>query len=111
MFAYEWLPTVFLQALGAISITCLFAGRGNGPSGVLSQYNAVAGSVYNGVGLFGITLDWNNVQLGGTNFAQPYAANLCNNLGNIFFLWILTPLFYTSDMFGLNSKFRENGYQ
>ncbi|ORY45751.1 OPT superfamily oligopeptide transporter [Rhizoclosmatium globosum] len=111
MFAYEWLPTVFLQALGAISITCLFAGRGNGPSGVLSQYNAVAGSVYNGVGLFGITLDWNNVQLGGTNFAQPFSANLCNNLGNIFFLWILTPLFYTSDMFGLNSKFRENGYQ
>ncbi|KAJ3018338.1 UNVERIFIED_CONTAM: hypothetical protein HDU68_011215 [Siphonaria sp. JEL0065] len=111
MFAYEWLPTMVAPVLGAVSITCLFAGKGNGPSGVLSNYNAVAGSVFNGVGLFGLTFDWNNIYLGGTNFAQPYYANFCNNVGNIFFLWILTPLFYSNDVWGINSILHDPGYQ
>ncbi|KAJ3294780.1 hypothetical protein HDU79_010404 [Rhizoclosmatium sp. JEL0117] len=83
--------------------------RGSGPSGVLSRYNAIAGSALNGVGFLGLTFDWTNI--GGINFAQPFYANLCNTLGNILFLWIATPLMYNADTFGINEKLRLGGYQ
>ncbi|KAJ3076913.1 hypothetical protein HDU98_011009 [Podochytrium sp. JEL0797] len=102
MFLYEWIPEYFAQALQAVAVGCLIAGRGDGPSGKMSPFNAAYGSVTNGAGLFGLTFDW--TLIGSINFAQPLWANLCNTAGNIFFLWILVPLFYSHDVFGLNQK-------
>ncbi|KAJ3291095.1 hypothetical protein HDU79_002675 [Rhizoclosmatium sp. JEL0117] len=109
MFVYEWIPGLLAPMLQAVSLGCVFAGRGNGPSGVLSKFNTVAGSALNGVGFLGLTFDWTNI--GGINFAQPFYANAVNTLGNIVFLWIATPLMYNADTFGLNEKFKLPGYQ
>ncbi|KAJ3005608.1 UNVERIFIED_CONTAM: hypothetical protein HDU68_004539 [Siphonaria sp. JEL0065] len=67
MFAYEWIPEFFTPMLQAVSLGCVLAGRGNGPAGVMSQFNAIAGSMANGVGFLGLTFDWTNI--GGINFA------------------------------------------
>ncbi|KAJ3077816.1 hypothetical protein HDU99_000957 [Rhizoclosmatium hyalinum] len=104
MFVWEWIPQMFAPLLQAISIACLVAGKGNGPSGQLSKFNAIAGSVGNGVGLFGLTFTWTNIN--SINFVQPFYANCINNIGNIFFLWIMTPLFFAGDVFGINEKLR-----
>ncbi|KAJ3022876.1 UNVERIFIED_CONTAM: hypothetical protein HDU68_008900 [Siphonaria sp. JEL0065] len=104
MFAYEWIPEYFAPVLQAISISCLVAGRGSGPSGKLSPFNSLMGSSTAGLGLFGLTFDWTFI--GSINFAQPMWANLLNAAGNIVFLWILTPIFYNSDVFGINAKLR-----
>ncbi|KAJ3290053.1 hypothetical protein HDU79_003600, partial [Rhizoclosmatium sp. JEL0117] len=104
MFAYEWIPEYFAPVLQSVSIGCLIAGRGTGKSGVLSKFNFLSGSTTTGTGLFGLTFDWG--MIGSVNFSQPLWANATNTLGNIFFLWILTPLFYLNDVFGINAKLR-----
>ncbi|KAJ3027335.1 UNVERIFIED_CONTAM: hypothetical protein HDU68_003996 [Siphonaria sp. JEL0065] len=108
LFIYQWIPQMFAPALQAIAIACVFAGRGNGKPGVMTEFNAIAASVSNGSGLFGLTFDWTNI--GSLNFAQPLYANLMNAAGNIAFLWIATPLAYQLDMFGLNKIFRLDYY-
>ncbi|KAI9327897.1 OPT oligopeptide transporter protein-domain-containing protein [Obelidium mucronatum] len=108
LFVYQWIPQMFAPALQAIAIACVFSGRGSGKPGVMTEFNAIAASVTNGSGLFGLTFDWTNI--GSLNFAQPLYANLMNALGNITFLWIATPLLYSTDMFGLNKIFRLDYY-
>ncbi|KAJ3003443.1 UNVERIFIED_CONTAM: hypothetical protein HDU68_005695, partial [Siphonaria sp. JEL0065] len=108
LFVYQWIPQMFAPALQAIAIACVFAGRGSGKPGVMTEFNAIASSVTNGSGLFGLTFDWTNI--GSLNFAQPLYANLLNAAGNIAFLWIATPLLYSTDMFGLNKVFRLDYY-
>ncbi|KAI9334543.1 OPT oligopeptide transporter protein-domain-containing protein [Obelidium mucronatum] len=108
LFVYQWIPQMFAPALQAIAIACVFAGRGSGKPGVMTEFNAIAASVSNGSGLFGLTFDWTNI--GSLNFAQPLYANLMNAAGNIAFLWIATPLAYQLDMFGLNKIFRLDYY-
>ncbi|ORY45728.1 OPT superfamily oligopeptide transporter [Rhizoclosmatium globosum] len=58
MFVWTWIPQYFAQGLQAISLLCLIGGRGSGTGGKLTEFNAVAASAYNGIGVLGITLDW-----------------------------------------------------
>ncbi|ORY45741.1 OPT superfamily oligopeptide transporter [Rhizoclosmatium globosum] len=109
MFVYEWIPEFLAPALQAVSIGCLIAGKGNGPSGVLSNFNNIAGSVTQGAGFLGMTFDWNNI--GGIYFAQPFYANAIKTIGYIVFLWIVTPMMYAFDTLGNNADFHIGGYQ
>ncbi|KAJ3071049.1 hypothetical protein HDU98_005900 [Podochytrium sp. JEL0797] len=104
MFIYEWIPEYFAPSLQAVALGCLIAGKGSGPSGQLSPFNALMGSVTNGAGFLGLTFDW--AFIGSVNFSTPIWYNALNTAGNVFFLWILTPLFYTQDVFGINSQLR-----
>ncbi|KAJ3069020.1 hypothetical protein HDU98_007894 [Podochytrium sp. JEL0797] len=108
MFVYEWIPQFFAPTLQAISLACLISGRGSEVSGKLSPFNSLMGSTTSGLGLFGLTFDWGFI--GSINFAQPLWANLCNAAGNVFFLWIVTPIAYNADVFGINEKLRISPY-
>ncbi|ORY32760.1 OPT superfamily oligopeptide transporter, partial [Rhizoclosmatium globosum] len=100
MFIWTWIPQYFAQTLQAISLLCLIGGRGDGTGGKLTQFNVVAGSVYNGVGLLGITFDWNYV--GSYVFNNPFWALIVNFSGTILFQWVFVPLLYANDVWGLN---------
>ncbi|KAI8823274.1 OPT oligopeptide transporter protein-domain-containing protein [Chytriomyces cf. hyalinus JEL632] len=104
MFIYEWIPQFFAPALQAVSMGCLLAGKGAGSSGVLSGFNAVAGSAQTGVGLLGLTFDWTSI--GAISLVQPLWANVANSFGILMFIWVATPLLIASDTWGLNSLLR-----
>ncbi|KAI8607487.1 OPT oligopeptide transporter protein-domain-containing protein [Chytriomyces sp. MP71] len=106
MFVYTWIPEFLAPALQVVSLACVFSGRGNGPSGTLSSVNAVAGSATNGVGLMALTFDWN--QIGSTFLTSPFWAICVNILGSAFMLYVMTPLMYATDAFGLNSVMSED---
>ncbi|KAJ3015814.1 UNVERIFIED_CONTAM: hypothetical protein HDU68_012562 [Siphonaria sp. JEL0065] len=106
MFIYEWIPEYFAPGLQVISLACLFAGRGSGESGVLTNFNAVAGSAVNGVGVLGITFDWTYVS--SYVFTSPFWA-LCSSLGGtILFQYIIFPLLWVNDVWGNNKKITED---
>ncbi|KAJ3230648.1 hypothetical protein HDU81_004337 [Chytriomyces hyalinus] len=104
MFIYEWVPQFFAPALQAISLGCLLAGKGPQNSGVLSGFNAVAGSAQTGVGVLGLTFDWTSI--GAIYLVQPFWANVANSFGILMFTWVATPLLVATDMWGLNSMLR-----
>ncbi|KAJ3069899.1 hypothetical protein HDU98_007049 [Podochytrium sp. JEL0797] len=104
MFVYEWIPEYFAPGLQAVALGCLIAGKGSGQSGQLSPFNALLGSVTSGAGFLGITFDWPFILSG--NFTMPIWYNITNALGNLFFLWILTPVFYAENVFGVNKELR-----
>ncbi|ORY21846.1 OPT superfamily oligopeptide transporter [Rhizoclosmatium globosum] len=107
MFVYEWLPQYFAPTLQGISLLCLIAGKGSGDDGVLSPFNAVAGSIYNGVGVLGITFDW--TYFGSYVFTSPFWALMVNFGGTIILQWIVAPLLYQNDVWGLNQIISEDG--
>ncbi|KAI9340546.1 OPT oligopeptide transporter protein-domain-containing protein [Obelidium mucronatum] len=107
MFTYAWLPEYFAPGLQAVSIMCLIAGSGkSNPAGVMTKFNAIAGSTSNGVGLLGMAFDW--AYIGSTYLTSPFWASAVYLLGNIFFSWILTPIFYAQDIWGINAKISED---
>ncbi|KAI9315798.1 OPT oligopeptide transporter protein-domain-containing protein [Obelidium mucronatum] len=98
---------MFAPALQAIAIACVFAGRGSGKPGVMTEFNAIAASVSNGSGLFGLTFDWTNWI---PQLCTAFVRQLDECRRNIAFLWIATPLAYQLDMFGLTKIFRLDYY-
>ncbi|KAJ3028853.1 UNVERIFIED_CONTAM: hypothetical protein HDU68_000726, partial [Siphonaria sp. JEL0065] len=106
MFLYEWIPEYFAPGLQVISIACVVAGRGKGVSGVMSDFNAVAGSAYNGVGIFGLTFDW--TYIGSYVFTSPFWALCANFGGTILFQYIIFPLLWANDVWGLNREITED---
>ncbi|ORY45647.1 hypothetical protein BCR33DRAFT_784399 [Rhizoclosmatium globosum] len=73
---------------------------------VLTKFNTVAGSVYNGIGIMGITFDW--TYIGSYVFTSPFWALMVQLSGIVFFQWILAPLMYVNDVWGLNEKISED---
>ncbi|KAJ3251084.1 hypothetical protein HDU77_006143 [Chytriomyces hyalinus] len=106
MFIYTWIPEFLAPSLQVISFACLLAGRGKGVSGALSNFNAVAGSATNGVGLFALTFDWNLI--GSVVLTAPFWAICVNLFGSAFLLYIITPIMFSSDAFGLNRIMTED---
>ncbi|KAI9324515.1 OPT oligopeptide transporter protein-domain-containing protein [Obelidium mucronatum] len=106
MFAYMWIPQYFAPVLQAISFACLIAGRGNGKSGVLTKFNAVAGSAVNGMGVFGLTFDW--TFLGSYVFTSPFWAMIMFLGGTAFFQYLITPLLWANNVWGNNEIISED---
>ncbi|KAJ3131896.1 hypothetical protein HK100_005898 [Physocladia obscura] len=114
MFVYTWLPEYFMPVLQAISTICLFSGaEGTGlpTPGQMSITNAVAGSVTNGVGVLGLTFDWAFID---ANYVtSPFWASVCFAGGNILFSWIVTPILFATNVWGISdliSKDQLNPY-
>ncbi|KAI9348998.1 OPT oligopeptide transporter protein-domain-containing protein [Zopfochytrium polystomum] len=82
-FAYEWLPTYVGPLLGTVSLLCYAAPQ-------LSRAR-VLGSATGGVGLLSFSFDW-----------SP-ARGL--------FLWVVIPILWSSDAFGIDSRLGTNPAQ
>ncbi|ORY45524.1 OPT superfamily oligopeptide transporter [Rhizoclosmatium globosum] len=103
---WEWVPAFIAPVLQAVALSCLIGGRGNGAPGVMTKFNTVAGSVYNGIGIMGITFDW--TYIGSYVFTSPFWALMVQLSGIVFFQWILTPIMYVNNVWGLNEKLSED---
>ncbi|KAJ3077035.1 hypothetical protein HDU98_009436 [Podochytrium sp. JEL0797] len=112
MFVYTWIPEFFMPVLQTVSVACLFGGYGmtsSGaplPAGVMTTFNAVAGSTTNGVGFMGMTFDWNYI--GSSWITSPWWAVVCNISGSILFQWILVPILYAVNAWGLNKEITQD---
>ncbi|KAJ3292419.1 hypothetical protein HDU79_001445 [Rhizoclosmatium sp. JEL0117] len=121
MFVYTWLPEYFWPVLQTVSILCVFTGNGrqgdvvpqtgggirSNPAGIPTAFNYIAASTTNGVGLLGLTFDWTYVT--STYVTSPLWAVSVFIGGSIFFQWILTPIFFALDIWGINNKMTEDG--
>ncbi|KAJ3058260.1 hypothetical protein HDU99_006895, partial [Rhizoclosmatium hyalinum] len=54
----------------------------------------------------GITFDW--TYIGSYVFTSPFWALMVQLSGIVFFQWILAPLMYVNDVWGLNEKISED---
>jgi OPT oligopeptide transporter protein len=101
LFLYTWIPQYFFVALQSFSIIC-FLSR----SRVLN-FLASASSGY-GIGLGALSLDF--YYIGGETLTNPYWATLNMALGGIFWAWIVTPLLYFNNAYGMDTKLTTNYY-
>ncbi|ORY50514.1 OPT superfamily oligopeptide transporter [Rhizoclosmatium globosum] len=75
--------------------------RGNGATGVMTTTNAIASSAYNGAGVFALTFDWQYIM--SSYMTSPFWASAIRLVGSITFGWIITPIMWSKDVFGLNA--------
>ncbi|KAJ3141976.1 hypothetical protein HK100_004457 [Physocladia obscura] len=114
MFVYTWLPEFFMPVLQTVSTLCLFAGVGINSSGTpnvagkMTTFNAVISSTTNGVGMLGMTFDWNYV--GSAYLTSPFWAVLANIGGSIILQYVATPIIYYNDVFGINALMTQDPY-
>ncbi|ORY47245.1 OPT superfamily oligopeptide transporter, partial [Rhizoclosmatium globosum] len=99
MFAYSWIPAYVAPVLQAVSLAL---------STEISKTDKVTNYAFlsNGVGVFGLTFDW--TYIGSYVFTSPFWALMVNFSGTIIFQWIIAPLLYSSDTWGLNQKITED---
>ncbi|KAI9329798.1 OPT oligopeptide transporter protein-domain-containing protein [Zopfochytrium polystomum] len=101
-FAYEWLPTYVGPLLGTVSLLCYAAPQ-------LSRAR-VLGSATGGVGLLSFSFDWSIV--GSTApITTPLWAVLNQVAGAWLFLWVVIPILWSSDAFGIDSRLGTNPAQ
>ena len=96
MFFYEWIPGFLFPAIQVISVLCFFGsnGSGMGKPGSLNTKNFYS-SASSGVGLFSFTLDWQYIMA--DYVKTPLWATLNLIFGNLFFMWVLTPILFETD--------------
>jgi OPT family oligopeptide transporter len=104
MFIYTFIPEFFAPGLQLVSLLCFFGSRGDKPGG-LTQKNLFS-STTAGVGILGLTFDWQYI--GSFYLVAPIWAILNVTAGNIFFSWILAPVLYTQNAFGLNHELSDD---
>lgn len=101
MFLYSWFPLYIAPMIQSISILCFVTAHADFRflSSAVAPPNGLGG-----VGLGSITLDWS--QIGGRFLTSPWWATVNFMAGNILWGWILTPILFYSDAFGMDSKLR-----
>ncbi|KAJ3310399.1 hypothetical protein HDV04_005057 [Boothiomyces sp. JEL0838] len=97
IFMYEWFPLYFAPFLATISIACWF---GN------SRTMKILGSSSNGegTGLLALTFDWSVVS-GQVPLATPFWAALNYFGGYAFWTWIVGPIVYYTNPFGVKGGY------
>ncbi|KAJ3024500.1 UNVERIFIED_CONTAM: hypothetical protein HDU68_008107 [Siphonaria sp. JEL0065] len=101
---WEFLPSYVTPLLSAISVLCLVNDRsGRRPHSAGPQILQALGSAKSGVGLFSLTLDWSLVS-SYSPITTPLWASINQFAGLYFFLWILTPLLWSFNAFGIDRK-------
>lgn len=101
VFIYSWFPSYFLVALQSVSVIC-FLTRNRTLSFLASASNGY------GVGLGAITFDLSYI--GGGYLTTPFWATLNLIFGKMFWGWILTPILYYSNVFGVDSHLSKENY-
>lgn len=91
MFVYQWIPLYFATGLAMISTLCLFTSN---------RTLKFLGSSDSGAGILGLTMDWSVMIMHQPLFTPFWAA--CNYFGGyIFWTWLIGPLFYYTNPFGV----------
>ncbi|KAJ3409403.1 hypothetical protein HDV05_004461 [Chytridiales sp. JEL 0842] len=98
MFTYTFLPEFVMPVLQVVSLLCLFGPKGN-TAGGLTDKNLM-GSGTSGLGMFSLTFDWQNILSG--VITSPFWATCNVMIGYIVFNWIVTPMLFFNDTFGLS---------
>jgi OPT family small oligopeptide transporter len=104
MFIYTFIPEFFAPGLQVISLLCFFGSHGDKPGG-LTDMNLFASGNY-GTGIMALTFDWQYI----TSFyvTAPMWSIWNYTLGNIIFSWILTPIWFATDTFGLSREMSDD---
>ncbi|KAI1318499.1 hypothetical protein EDD11_006381 [Mortierella claussenii] len=94
VFAYQWLPRMFMPVLTSMALLCWVKPSSN----VLRKL----GSGYTGLGMGCISLDWSIISGVGPLYTPWWAQ--CNFfVGLITMLWVVTPIVYFSDYWSAQS--------
>ncbi|KAI9347420.1 OPT oligopeptide transporter protein-domain-containing protein [Zopfochytrium polystomum] len=97
VFCWQWVPGLIAPIFAAISILCLAAPK----TGDRGQMMRMLGSAYNGMGLLSFSFDWSLMTIL-TPITTPLWALLNQFLGLYFFLWVLTPILWVHNAFGID---------
>ncbi|KAJ3133536.1 hypothetical protein HK100_004326 [Physocladia obscura] len=113
MFIYTWIPEYFMPAIQVVSTLCLFGGYGINSNGtpnkanVMTTFNAIAASATTGVGVAATTFDW--AYIGSGNMLYPFWANAVNAFGTVVLQWIVVPILWNSDTWGVTRQITYDG--
>ncbi|KAJ1539429.1 hypothetical protein HK405_012930, partial [Cladochytrium tenue] len=95
MFAYQFFPGYLAPMLSAVSVLCLASPQGS-PA-------RLWGSAVNGVGMLSLSFDWSVV--GAANpIVTPLWATVNQFVGMWIALWLVIPLVFTTNAFGIDSR-------
>ncbi|KAI8611929.1 OPT oligopeptide transporter protein-domain-containing protein [Chytriomyces sp. MP71] len=100
-FWYTWLPQYVMPMLGAVSVICFFAR--NNPS---NRIPIVLGStqLFGGMGLLSFSFDWTMFNYIFAPITTPLWAVWNQFIGSWLVFWIIVPLCWHYDAFGLDSE-------
>jgi hypothetical protein len=94
-FTYTWIPQYFVSTTQSVSILCLLSSNdwlrffGSSSSG-------------RGVGIGALSLDWYFV--GGATLTAPFYASLQYAISNIIWSWIVIPILFSQNYFGMDRE-------
>lgn len=92
IFIYTWIPEFFAVTLQTVSVLCFVAG-GNKTLRFLGSSDNKGG-----LGLGALTFDWNMIKF--SPLTTPFWAIVNTIGGNMLLGWVLTPIFFYSNIFG-----------
>ncbi|KAI8609994.1 OPT oligopeptide transporter protein-domain-containing protein [Chytriomyces sp. MP71] len=105
IFFYTWLPQFVMPMLGAVSVICFFTR--NKANNVTSL---VFGSTqtFGGMGLLSFSFDWTMFNSIFFPITTPLWAIWNQFVGSWIFMWIIVPICFFTDAFGMDSKLGTN---
>ncbi|KAJ3025234.1 UNVERIFIED_CONTAM: hypothetical protein HDU68_007351 [Siphonaria sp. JEL0065] len=96
---WQILPSFVAPMLAAFSVLCFFSDRN--ASSTRPQILQVLGSARSGVGLLSFSLDWSLITAY-SPITTPLWASMNQFLGLYFCLWVLVPVFWVTQTFGID---------
>ena len=100
MFIYSWFPLYISPILQSISVLCFI-------TNIKSIHFLASALPPRGVGLGAFSLDWS--QIGGGFLTSPWWATVNIMTGNIIWGWILSPILFYTNAFGMDQSLNVNG--
>ncbi|KAI9330486.1 OPT oligopeptide transporter protein-domain-containing protein [Zopfochytrium polystomum] len=97
IFVWEWIPGLIAPLITAISILCYVAPK----TGDRGQMMRLLGSGYNGMGMLSFSFDWSLISYLAP-ITTPLWALVNQVLGLWVFLWVLTPILWVHNAFGID---------
>ncbi|KAI9328923.1 OPT oligopeptide transporter protein-domain-containing protein [Zopfochytrium polystomum] len=97
VFVYEWVPGLIAPLVTAVSLVCYAAPK----SGDRGQMMRMLGSAYNGMGMLSFSFDWSLISYL-VPITTPLWALVNQVLGLWLFLWVLTPILWVNNAFGID---------
>ncbi|KAI9347412.1 OPT oligopeptide transporter protein-domain-containing protein [Zopfochytrium polystomum] len=99
VFLWQWIPGLIAPIFATISILCYVAPK----TGDRGQMMRLMGSAYNGMGLLSFSFDWSLMSYLAP-ITTPLWALVNQVLGLWVFLWVLTPILWVNNTFGIDFK-------
>ena len=103
IFIWEFFPLYFMTTLQLVSVLCFFSS-----SKVITVLGS--GNPFEGVGILSFTLDWSSVTAWNYPLLAPYWTSCNFFASNVIWLWIIVPILYYTNPFGLPVLANESGF-